>query len=103
MVDIWVDVTPLDEGLDMGGYASFNRSYPQTSVVTVTAPLTPLNYPDWHLVAVWVDGVSYAAGNGTVTVTIAGQQNIVALQYRDSSFNPNAARSGNNSGGSIGR
>ena len=33
----WVDVTPLDDTLDSGGFANFVRYYPLTSVVTLTA------------------------------------------------------------------
>ncbi|MHC4065012.1 MAG: hypothetical protein ACYSUI_11000, partial [Planctomycetota bacterium] len=33
----WIDVGPLDETLDGGGFASFERSFPLTTVVTLTA------------------------------------------------------------------
>jgi len=34
----WIDVSPLDETLDGGGFSAFERSYPQTTEVTLTAP-----------------------------------------------------------------
>jgi hypothetical protein len=34
----WVDATPLDDNLDGGGFGSFQRTYPHTTVLTLTAP-----------------------------------------------------------------
>jgi hypothetical protein len=34
----WIDATPLDNNLDEGGFGSFERSYPHTTVLTLTAP-----------------------------------------------------------------
>jgi hypothetical protein len=34
----WVDATPLDSNLDGGGFGSFQRAYPHTTVLTLTAP-----------------------------------------------------------------
>jgi hypothetical protein len=34
----WVDATPLDNNLDGGGFGSFQRTYPHTTVLTLTAP-----------------------------------------------------------------
>ncbi|MCH8344207.1 MAG: FG-GAP repeat protein [Planctomycetes bacterium] len=34
----WIDLSPLDLQLDGGGFANFERTYPQTTVVTLTAP-----------------------------------------------------------------
>ncbi|UCG15617.1 MAG: hypothetical protein JSV19_10015, partial [Phycisphaerales bacterium] len=36
--EVWIDAYPLDLQLDGGGFANFERSYPQTSLVTLTAP-----------------------------------------------------------------
>jgi len=84
---IWVDVTPLDELLDFGGWTSFNRSYPQTTVVTVTAPVVPYDHPNWVLANIWIDGVRHAAeGNGTAQLTIDADTNSVILQYRQTQF-----------------
>jgi hypothetical protein len=84
---IWVDVNPLDNTLDDGGYTSFNRAYPTTSLVTVTAPVVPADYPNWVLANIWVDGVRFAAeGDGTAQLTIGVNTNSVILQYRQSQF-----------------
>jgi hypothetical protein len=37
MPGAWVDVDPLDETLDGGGFADFERTFPLTTVVTLTA------------------------------------------------------------------
>jgi hypothetical protein len=37
----WIDAGPLDLALDGGGFANFNRTYPQTTVVTLMAPPVP--------------------------------------------------------------
>jgi hypothetical protein len=34
----WIDATPLDNQLDGGGFGSFRRTYPHTTVLTLTAP-----------------------------------------------------------------
>ena len=34
----WISATPLDQQLDGGGFAYFERTYPQSTVVTVEAP-----------------------------------------------------------------
>ena len=34
----WVDASPLDSHLDGGGFGSFQRSYPHTTVLTLRAP-----------------------------------------------------------------
>ncbi|MCH8345262.1 MAG: FG-GAP repeat protein [Planctomycetes bacterium] len=34
----WLDVSPLDLQLDGGGFANFERTFPETTVVTLTAP-----------------------------------------------------------------
>jgi hypothetical protein len=38
--DAWVDVGPLDDQLDGGGFASFERTYPSATEVTLTASAT---------------------------------------------------------------
>ncbi len=40
----WLDVSPLDLQLDGGGFANFERTYPLTTVVTLTAPQM---HPGW--------------------------------------------------------
>ncbi len=85
---VWVDISPLDDTFDDGGYTAFNRAYPQTSEVTVTAPVVPYDYPNWVLANIWIDGVRHAVGNdGTIQVTIDAATNSVVLQYRQTQFN----------------
>jgi hypothetical protein len=79
---IWVDVFPLDNALDDGGYPSFSRYFPQSTVVTVSAPQVPVYYPNWILDHVLIDGVKHAANDGTVDVAIGGDARSVELQYR---------------------
>lgn len=45
----WINAGPLDLALDGGGFANFNRTYPQTTLVTLTAP----NIPN-HAFAGWM-------------------------------------------------
>jgi hypothetical protein len=84
---VWVDVSPLDDTLEEGGYTSFNRSYAQTSVVTVTAPRVPYGYPDWILANFWIDGVRHQAFWTTVQVTMNADTSVI-VEYRKARFNP---------------
>jgi hypothetical protein len=79
---VWVDVTPLDNALDDGGYVSFSRYFPQNTPVTVSAPPVPVNYPNWILYSVLIDGVEHPVNGGNVEVAIDGNANSVVLQYR---------------------
>ncbi len=97
---VWVDISPIDDLLDEGGFTSFNRAYPQTTVVTVSAPLVPFGNPNWILISIWVDGMQFAPGDGTIEVIIDGDMNSVALQYRQMPFNPNPGRGIQPAGGS---
>ncbi len=85
---IWVDISPVDEQTDGGGFTNLNRTYLQSTAVTLTAPVVPYDHPNWVLAIIWIDGVSHMAqGDGTVGVTIEGEVNSVALQYRQTQFN----------------
>jgi hypothetical protein len=88
LLGIWVDISPLDEQTDGGGFTNLNRTYPQSTVITLTAPVVPYNHPNWVLAIIWIDGVSHRAqGDGTVHVTIEGDVNSLVLQYRQRQFN----------------
>ena len=41
---MWIDISPLDETLDGGGFTYFERTYPSDSLVTLTAPLLHKGY-----------------------------------------------------------
>ncbi len=58
---VFIDVSPLDETLDGGGFANFNRAFPLGSVVTLTAPQTHLGW----VFAGWSDN----AGFGSLTTS----------------------------------
>ncbi|MCZ6493692.1 MAG: hypothetical protein O6933_06390 [Planctomycetota bacterium] len=58
---VYIDVTPLDETLDGGGFANFNRTYWLGTIVTLTAPQTHLGW----VFAGWSDN----AGFGSLTTS----------------------------------
>ena len=57
---VFIDVTPLDSTLDGGGFANFERTYPLTTVVTLTAPET---HPGWVFVG-WLYNPGPHQGGG---------------------------------------
>ncbi|MHC4235733.1 MAG: hypothetical protein ACYSUQ_11505, partial [Planctomycetota bacterium] len=86
----WVDVGPLDDTLDGGGFAYFERSYPMTAVVTLTAEQEAggQSFLGW-----WVNGRFHEAGRSTslggfnaqseldtsIKIKIAGNETVYAL------------------------
>ncbi|MCZ6735615.1 MAG: hypothetical protein O7C65_07485 [Planctomycetota bacterium] len=54
---VFIDVTPLDETLDGGGFANFNRTFSLGSVVTLTAPQTHLGW----VFAGWSDNAGFGS------------------------------------------
>jgi hypothetical protein len=63
--EAWVDVTPLDEQLDGGGYADFSRTYPVGTVVSLTAGEMPgRSFAGWK-----IDGASQRGPSIQITVT----------------------------------
>ncbi|MCH8164505.1 MAG: hypothetical protein IH889_02745, partial [Planctomycetes bacterium] len=62
---VFIDVTPLDETLDGGGFPNFQRTYRLGTIVTLMAPQT---YPGWVFV-----GWDYHGGILTGSVLGAGQ------------------------------
>ena len=77
----WVYATPLDNQLDLGGFAGFERSYPQTTVVTLTAEETFYGRPFTRWV---IDGVRQPVGVLTLQVTIDGVGHNIGAKYRAS-------------------
>ncbi len=82
----WVDVTPLDNTLDGGGFTNFVRNFPETTVVTLSAETSVNNKP---LVGWIVDG-QFVEANGAVPwlpsaslkhTLIAGQAAAVEILY----------------------
>ncbi|MHC4653045.1 MAG: S8 family peptidase [Planctomycetota bacterium] len=71
---VFIDVTPLDEQLDGGGFGTFDRTYPLGTVVTLTAPPT---YQGWTLAGWKVGPMGFAQDGGSpiipgeaITITV---------------------------------
>jgi len=74
----WLEVTPLDDTLDGGGFAVFERSYPGGSVVTLTASRTH----DGMVFAGWeIDGIPVPSVSGTTTVTLVQSETAAEALY----------------------
>jgi len=73
----WLDVTPLDETLDGGGFADFERTYLGGSVVTLTASPTHngLVFSGWEL-----DGARVGEGL-TLTITLPADETVPEAVY----------------------
>ncbi|UCG15619.1 MAG: SUMF1/EgtB/PvdO family nonheme iron enzyme [Phycisphaerales bacterium] len=68
--DVWIDAYPLDLQLDDGGFADFERSYPQSTVVTYIAP----RMADGVRFAYWqIDGQPQARGQTAVSFEVVGE------------------------------
>ena len=72
----WIDVGPLDNTLDGGGFADFQRNYFQGTVVTLTAPRFAGN----RLFTGWlIDGAaSGVAGERSIDLTVSGDHSALA-------------------------
>ncbi|UCG17315.1 MAG: hypothetical protein JSV19_04635, partial [Phycisphaerales bacterium] len=68
--DVWVDVYPLDLQLDGGGWADFERTYPQTSVMFLTAPRIAegVRFARWE-----IDGEPQARGQTNIEFEVVGE------------------------------
>jgi hypothetical protein len=75
----WVDVAPLDNTLDGGGFANFTRTYPQLTVLTLTAPESHLGraFVGWR-----INGGPLVTEPG-IPLVIVGEQTWVELLYYD--------------------
>ncbi len=94
---VFIDVTPLDETLDGGGFVDFKRSYVLGTIVTLTAPQT---HPGWVFVGWDYDGgglssftVTHQGGFGlqpddrTIEIIVLDEFSLKAI-YRPSMFLP---------------
>ncbi len=54
VTDAWIDLSPIDNQLDGGGFATFVRTFPLSSVVTLTAPKTQngWSFAGWRLTSI---------------------------------------------------
>jgi hypothetical protein len=74
----WIDASPLDETLDGGGFADFERVYPLTTVVTLTAEIS---LHGQSFVAWQIDGEMQEPGENTVQFVMDESMTVKAL-YR---------------------
>jgi hypothetical protein len=74
--DAWVDVSPPDLTLDTGGFADFSRTFPLTSVVTLTAEELLDGQPlrGWQ-----IGGLLHHMGETSVEVTIDQDMTVRAV------------------------
>jgi hypothetical protein len=81
----WVEVSPLDDTLDGGGFADFERFFPQSTVVTLTAetPIHGRSFRAWQ-----IDGVQQTAGQTVIAVTIDESMTARALYRPPTTKNP---------------
>ncbi|UCG32468.1 MAG: hypothetical protein JSU68_12475, partial [Phycisphaerales bacterium] len=70
---VWIDADPLDLQLDGGGFADFERSYPLSTVLTLTAASS---YQERQFVGWRLDGQFQSAEQG-IEFTVAGDQHTV--------------------------
>jgi hypothetical protein len=78
----WIDASPLDETLDGGGFADFERVYPLTTVVTLTAEMS---LHGQSFVAWQIDGEMQEPGENTVQFVMDESMTAKAL-YRAPAF-----------------
>ncbi len=92
-----LDVSPLDIVLDGGGFAAFDRVFPQGTVVTLTAEATMNGRP---LIAWQVNGVSIGTTSTTRQIVITGDTTTARAIYQSMTSNnmPILQRRGVNSG-----
>jgi hypothetical protein len=73
----WVDVAPLDNELEGGGFADFERSYPQSTVVTLTASESH----GWRPFRGWrIDGGTLVEGS-RISLAIRDTEHVVEAVY----------------------
>ena len=75
---VWIEASPPDLALDGGGFAGFDRTYPQSTVVTLQAPLghEGLVFAGWRL-----DG-SPLSGRSRLIRVVVGELSLVEALYR---------------------
>jgi hypothetical protein len=77
--DVFIDLSPMDDQLDEGGFDHFYRTFPNGSVVTLEAPMT---HNGKTLVGWRVDGAPLVKSSSIVIVVIGESTSIVA-EYGD--------------------
>ena len=90
LTDVWIQATPTDNILDGGGFTSFERTYLEGTVVTLTAPA-------FHQQSVFVgwtlNGQPVSGFYNSVVITVqGGVTSLEALYLRLGSFGPDPQR-----------
>ena len=80
MAGAWIDVSPLDETLDGGGFAGFERSYPETTEVTLTAPA--LSHTGRTFIRWLIAGVPQSTGAKTIQIVVDGSKTVKAIYMK---------------------
>ncbi|MHC4428648.1 MAG: S8 family serine peptidase [Planctomycetota bacterium] len=75
-------VTPADDDLNAGGVTPLDLTYPQSTVVTITAPLVPDGHPNLILASWWIDGVEHFGLGTNVQVLFDEDYELVMPVYR---------------------
>ena len=83
----WLDVSPLDNQLDGGGFANFERTFPLTTVVTLTAPAA---FHGWVFSGWLTDGGLHPGQS--IDIIMLGEQQSAKAIYAPAPFGPTAAR-----------
>jgi hypothetical protein len=107
----WVDVTPLDDALNGGGFANFERHYPLTTMVTLTAEPTADGRPfvGWLVNGVIQSGTQSSGPSASsqqnplgnvVEVTILENETVQAVYAK--TFSPTTEPGAEQSGPGIG-
>jgi hypothetical protein len=74
----WIDASPLDLTLDGGGFGNFARTYPQSTVLTLTAPQQQgkLWFHGWR-----INGNKALVGGTTLTYTVNSSTQTIEAVY----------------------
>ena len=75
----WIDIGPLDLQLDGGGFANYERTFPTTTIVTLTAPLVQ---EGWVFIGWRAEDGSLYAGQ-SIDLMIRGYPQALKAMYRE--------------------
>ena len=80
---VWIDAGPLDSTLDGGGFANFERNYPLSSVITLTATDSQRLGVEVPFVGWKVNGVIVNRGQRTLQLTVDQAYTVEAMYNRN--------------------
>ncbi|HUU83955.1 MAG TPA: hypothetical protein VM243_10670 [Phycisphaerae bacterium] len=94
----WIALSPPDKTLDAGGFADFERSFPISTVVTLTADA----WADGREFCGWrVDGLWLNLSAPTLEWTVTGDLTVEAAYYEASSGDGRPGAAGSTDPGSM--